>query len=254
LNPKHKTPLTITAKVWNFCQLGCIYCASGSNRFNWTPGRIPAPGELLDFDRLIQWLHCFTPGAVVHVSGGEPLLWDGIETAVEKLVHADIPTTITTNGLLIGNRPRLLKLPLKWIVTHHRGVCFEKWHRNALLIRDKPHIACRLVRNPEEITQQNAQRYNDFNFAWAPMNGLRIIDWRPRALDFNNVASGTMHLIEPDGIVYPCSCKAHQIGNVYAMTYDRKLAKGRDATARRCVQGGLCPAYQSAVLADSLTD
>jgi hypothetical protein len=237
--------------VWNFCQLGCIYCASGSNRFNWTPGRIPAPGELLNFDRLIQWMHCFTPGAVVHVSGGEPLLWDGIEKAVEKLVFADIPTTITTNGLLIGKRPELLELPLKWIVTHHRGVCFDEWHRNALLIKDKPHLACRLVRNPEEITEQNAKRYNAFNFAWAPMNGLRLIEWKPRPLDLPCIASNTIHLIEPDGRVFACNnATAGQIGHIEKMTYDRALARGRDAHTKQCAKG--CPAYQSAVVTDLL--
>jgi MoaA/NifB/PqqE/SkfB family radical SAM enzyme len=251
LNPNHKTPLTITAKIWNFCQLSCNYCASGSNAERWKPNRQPGPKELLNVDRLIQWVHCFTPGAVLHISGGEPLLWDDIESALEKIVKADIQATVTTNGLLIAKRPRLLELPLKWLVTHHRGVDFEKWHKNAVLIREKPHLVCRLALEPENKAPKVAEKYSAFNFAFGCINGLRVLDWQPRPLDFNCVASATIHLIEPDGRVFPCNnAKTNQIGDIHGMWYDRELARSRDRQARACVRGGCCAAYQSAVITD----
>jgi hypothetical protein len=251
LNPKHKTPLTITAKVWNYCQLACPYCASRSNHWRWYPGLVPKKNELLDFDRLIQWVKCHTPGAVLHVSGGEPLLWDGIENAIEKVIRADIPATMTTNGLLIAKRPRLLEMPLKWIVTHHKGVNFERWHANAALIREKPHIVCRIINREKDMNADTAAQYDGFNFCFAPINGLRVMPWEPRALDLNCIASNTLHLIEPDGRVFACNnAKAGQVGHIYTMEYDRGLARGRDAQTRQCSK--VCPAYQSAVLTDNL--
>lgn len=247
-----KTPLTITAKVWNYCQLRCSYCVSGSSKERWKPTREPLPGEILDFERLIQWMHCYTPGAALHISGGEPLLWDGIEDAVQMVVENDIPATITTNGLLIEKRPALHDMPVKWLVTHHQGAPFEKWHRNASLIRHRPHLVCRLAKRGEALDPKIAAKYDDFNFCWSIIYGLRQIPWNPRITDLHSVASATIHLIEPNGRVFPCNCRTGgEIGNIHGMWYDRKRARQKDHSARQCVKGGCCQAYQSAVLTDS---
>lgn len=244
-----KTPLTITAKVWNFCQLNCSYCVANCNRPEWKPTRPPLPHELLNFSNLVRWIKHFTPGAVVHVSGGEPLLWDGIENAVQLLIDAGIDTTITTNGLMIEKRPKLLDMPLKWLVTYHSCSDFEKWRRNAALIREKPHLICCLAGYGVEVPPAHIKRFDDFNFAISRINGLRIIDWQPQAEDMHRIASETIHLIEPDGRVFPCNNKKGvEIGNINAQTYDRELARSKNPECFQCVRGSHCQAYQSAVL------
>jgi organic radical activating enzyme len=185
----------------------------------------------------------------VHVSGGEPLLWDGIENAVQMLVNAGIDTTITTNGLLIEKRARLLDMPLKWLVTYHSCSDFEKWRRNAALIRKKPHLACCLAGYGVEVPPAHIKRFDDFNFAISRINGLRIIDWQPQTEDMRRIASETIHLIEPDGRVFPCNNrKAGEIGNIGGMWYDKALARSKDRECFQCVRGSHCQAYQSAAL------
>lgn len=244
-----KTPLTITAKVWNFCQLCCPYCVAGCNAAKWKPTRPPLPHELLDFRALVDWIQKFTPGAAVHVSGGEPLLWDGIENAVQMLIDAGIDTTITTNGLLIDKRARLLDMPLKWLVTYHRCSSFLKWRRNAALVRNRPHLACALAGHGMELTADCIKRFDGFNFAISKINGLRIIEWQPQPEDMRRIASDTIHLIEPDGRVFPCNNKkSGEIGNIGGMWYDKSLARTKDRECFQCVRGSHCQAYQSAVL------
>lgn len=244
------TPLTITTKAWNYCNNNCEYCVSGSNSARWNfDGDFAAieSSERLDFDALLRWIREFTSDCRVHISGGEPLLRPDIETEVEKLVNAGIPCTITTNGMLISKRPAMLTMPLQWIVTYHPHNRFEHWIENAKLIRNKPHIVSALFSGQIPAGALEA-RYAGFNFCWAKINGLRVIPgWKPRGKDLTCAASEVFHLIEPNGLVYPCNCTSRgAIGDIYMMTYQRGMARKMDRIARMCIRAGLCPAYQTA--------
>jgi radical SAM protein with 4Fe4S-binding SPASM domain len=253
-----KTPLTITAKAWNYCTNQCGYCVSHSASARWRfHGRLEEipQREILNFDSLVLWLQRYAPAACVHVSGGEPLLRPDIETQIAKLVVAGIPTTITTNGILIEKRPQLLDMPLKWIVTHHEANDFEIWRRNADLIREKPHIACRLITGC--VTPENKHEfeylYAGFNFMWGRLWGLRCTEWNPLQADMPHIASDVLHLIEPDGTIYPCNHSNHpSIGNINSMEYDKVPAIRQDPQCWACIRGGLCQAYQSARLTQTL--
>lgn len=255
-----RTPLTITAKLWSYCQNvdGCPYCIADCNKRHWRyRGNFKTlpRHEVLDVDQLILWRNKFTPESVIHLSGGEPLLRPDIEIQVEKLIKAGISVTITTNGLLIHRRPRLLKLPLKWIVTHHECNDYAKWKRNADLIADKPHIASRVIWG--QVTEQNRHDFDHLyvglNFMWAPLWRPRLTDWSANKNDFDCVATKVIHLIEPDGRVYPCSsAKKPSIGNIYSMTYHPETADHLNTQCRECVSKFLCGAYQTAVLTNCL--
>ena len=255
-----KTPLTITAKVWNYCQNtgGCPYCVTGSQKERWRYRggfETMPPDELLNVDRLIIWIKKFTPKCVLHISGGEPLLRPDIEDQIEKLVNNQIPLTITTNGMLISKRRRLLTMPLKWIVTHHECNDLVKWRANADLIADKPHIACRLLYGAanRDTEKELEPHYSGLNFMWSQLNGLRITPWHSRYEDRYRIATEVIHLIEPNGVVYPCNAnKRPPIGNIYTMEYFPEMARGLNGNCAECVKGGLCGAYQSAVLTDCL--
>lgn len=215
---------------------------------------IPAD-EVLDVDQLISWILRYTPKCRLHISGGEPLLRPDVEDQIQKLVNRGIPVTMTTNGMMIHKRPRLLTMPLTWIVTHHECNDFKKWRANADLIADKPHIACRLLyggANIETVRSLEGQ-YSGLNFMWGRLHTLRVTDWTPNPDDLHCVASDVIHLIEPNGIVYPCNNNSKRpIGNIYRMTYSKATAREMNGQARQCVKGSLCAAYQSAVLINSL--
>lgn len=249
-----KTPLTITAKVWNYCQNSCRYCVSSSNKKEWKYqnnfGSLP-PQHILNFDRLRDWLLLFAPDSELHISGGEPLLRPDIETQVQKLTEAGIRITIFTNGLLIEKRPVLLSLPLKWVVTHHNCNPFALWHRNAILIRSRPHIVSHLGDGDPD--DKNKSIYDDFNFIPGQVNGLRYAPSEPCKDDLNVIASDVIHLIIPDGRIYACNSQTtFSIGNIHTMTYDKNMARLRNSRCRQCVIGRACPAYQTARLTYSL--
>jgi MoaA/NifB/PqqE/SkfB family radical SAM enzyme len=251
-----KTPLTITAKFWNYCQngAGCPYCVAGCGKDRWRyrdDFEALPPDEVLDVDCLIAWIKRYTPNCVVHVSGGEPLLRPDVENQVEKLVNHGIPTTITTNGMMISQRPRLLTMPLKWIVTHHECNNFAEWRYNADLIRNQPHIACRLLFGADSVRRalQLTPYYQGLNFMWAKLHSTRITDWQPNPDDLDVIASDVIHLVEPNGVVYPCNNNSKRpIGNIYTGEYCRDAARTQNAQCRECIRGNLCGAYQTAVL------
>jgi organic radical activating enzyme len=148
---------TITASVWNYCQIGCSYCVAGSHLERWRPkktfevwkpkgfellndyelrvkfgvewwheqcpdkDRFLNPADVLSFEYMAAWLHEYRPGATIHLSGGEPLLRPDIEEQTAILIEAGFQVVMFTNGLLIDERRRLLDMPLKWCVTFHQN-------------------------------------------------------------------------------------------------------------------------------------
>lgn len=250
-----KTPLTVTASAWNYCQNSCPYCVSGSNlpkwKFEGNFSHIPQI-DILDFDCLIKWQQKYVPLSELHISGGECLLRPDIEIQIEKLVRADIPTTIFTNGLLISKRRDLVDMPLKWHVTHHSCNSFDRWRDNVELIRKRHHIACRVMHVPRNGPAIDfpaiEKQYHGLNFHWARCNGLKEGPWKPRKEDLKRIASECIHLIVPDGRVYACNSVRHPpIGHIDRGTYSPGLARRWDREAGSCASGGNCPAYQTAL-------
>jgi organic radical activating enzyme len=280
-----KTPLTITVSAWNYCQNTCNGCVSGSNsqkwKFNGNFDLYAPPGcehlndlqlrakwgqdyyrrmcpdknrflnkyDILEFDYLIKWINTHAPAAEIHISGGEPLLRPDIEDQIQKMVTAKISTTIFTNGLLIAERPRLLSMPLSWVVAHHTPNDVQKWRRNVELIQNRPFLTTRVIRSHKELMQKNeiAKQYEGLNFVWSRFRGFKMMDFdRPKNDEFH-IASGVIHLIVPDGRVFPCNLEtASPIGHILTGDYWPDRARCQDSMARQCVMGENCAAYQSA--------
>ena len=281
-----KTPLTITASAWNYCQNRCRYCASRSHRPEWTYHgnfEVFAPAghehstdlelrqkfgknyydelcpdkrrflnkkDILDFDYLIKWLLKFAPGCELHVSGGECLLRPDIEEQIAKVVAAGISTTIFTNGMLIKKRPKLTAMPLKWVVAHHLPNDFTKWRENVELIAHRPIMTTRLIMsdNEDHNREKIAEQYEGLNFYWGRGNGNKCgVQMELNKADLNCVASGILHLIVPDGRVFPCNVHStYAIGHIMAMKYKPGTAKIQDSHARQCILSNACSAYQTA--------
>jgi hypothetical protein len=227
--------------------------------------------DVLNFAALETWiyrnciLNLFPEKIELHISGGEPLLRPDIEDRIQQLLTLNdelivetghhLRITIFTNGLLISKRPRLLDMPLKWVVAHHMPNSLDKWLKNARLVANRPHMACRILLHPNEVAQkeQLQEKYCDLHFHWIRGNGLRQEVWEYNADDLDCIASRVIHLIVPDGRVFPCNVvDTAPIGHIHRMTYSPELAAMQDAHAKQCVTAGSCPAYQSAVLVSNL--
>lgn len=299
-----KTPTTITCIAWNYCQNRCSYCVSESNTDQWKvnskkevwkpegkedlnfyqladkygmyfhhdmcpePDKYFEAREILDFDYVIEWVKKYRPGAHIHISGGEPLLRPDIEDVVEK-VSAEFETTIVTNGQLISKRPRLLDMPVKWLVSYHLGqVDVNYFLQQISLIKDKPHLitqikdqsslslfdhfpdATKMVKNTNSTLLAN-----EYNFELKENAKERFnLDFEYNPEDLNDIASHRIMIIQPNGPVVGCN-KPHygtwdrwiSESNVYAMTCDENDLATNNERAKRCVMNNRCSAYQTAV-------
>lgn len=283
------TPLTITVSVWNYCQNACHYCVSGSNLPKWTapetfevwkpPGgehmndlqlqkrfgqwyfntcpdkaRFLSPHNVLELPYLLFWLQRHTPHAVVHLSGGEPLLRPDIESFTGELVRAGFEVAIFTNGLLIPARAELLDMPIKWVVTHHNPQSHADFLRCIEPIKHRPHQITRVLDAGAGAGGLMAE-YPGFNFVprWENTPQLKR-SFRARPGDVDRIASDVLHFITPDGRVFPCNSMFWDpIGHVYTGEYTRKDVDMINITCAHCLKLNRCAAYQSAVEVDKLT-
>lgn len=286
------TPLTITVSPWNYCQNNCHYCVSKSNtpRWKWNgsfelfspPGdeqlndvqlrqkhgfhyydmmcedkaRYMNKWEVLEFPYLVHWLKTHTPGAEIHLAGGEPLLRPDIETGVESLVNAGFNVTLVTNGILIPKRRRLHQLPIKWLVNHHAAQTTPKFLESIESIRNQKHLITRIIVGNHVLRNRGRleKAYKGFNFMWRGCNApARGIDFKPLPVDVGRIASQVLHFIHHDGRVFPCnSLSFGEIGHVYLGTYEPEKAAAADRHSIKCVNANHCGAYHSAVLMNAL--
>ena len=185
-----KTPLTITASVWIYCQNKCTYCVSGSNSDDWKfnkpfefykprgcenmnpyelekrfgknwyekkhDGTLMNPEDVLSFDALAEWI-CVNHGdrliegtLSVHLSGGEPLLRPDIEEMAVFAVDFDL--VICTNGKLIKRRTELVDADVKWLVAYHReSVSLEEFVEQIQPIKNKKHLVITVVHSADDL-------------------------------------------------------------------------------------------------------
>lgn len=284
-----ETPLTITVALWNYCQNACPYCVSGSNRPEWTApedfeiwkpeggehlndlqlqkrfgkwyfmdcpdkNRFLSPHNVLELPFLLYWLQRHTPHAVVHLSGGEPLLRPDIESITGELVRAGFEVTIFTNGLLIPARAELLDMPIKWVVTHHDPQPLADFLRTIEPIRWRPHQITRVLDAGAGAGGLMAE-YRGFNFVPRWRNKPQLKKWfRPRPGDIDRIASDVLHFITPDGRVFPCNSMFWDpIGHIYTGKYHPKDVEMINMICADCIKLNKCGAYQSAVEVDRLT-
>lgn len=254
---------TVTISAWNYCQIRCTYCVSGSNCGLYQIDRVKTfpKSEITDFDASLKWIDKFRPGAAIHILGGEPLLRPDIVDCVKKCLtagHSDL--SIFSNGLALYEKIELLELPLKWCLTYHQdcGMEFQKWISLVEPIREKKHVLHTVISKMEHMkTTYEIKKYCkeygwnfhprfDRNAQQTPIPGLKMDE-------MDDIASRQLTLIIPDGTVYPCShVAAGPIGNVFDMSCDDDRARLTDPIAKQCAENNACSAYHSAALLDMI--
>lgn len=286
-----KTPTTITVITWNYCQNSCEYCVSHSNNSEWKlkgkkevwkpvgeehlnfyqladkygidfhdrmcpePDRYLKAKDVLEYKYAIDWIKKYRPGAHVHISGGEPLLRPDIEDMAEAF-SKEFETTIVTNGQLISKRPRLLELPIKWLVTWHREQCsLVEFVSQINLIKDKRHLINTIVDTEFEYKACKVSGFEGFNFKPKLNTNKKInknFQFNPE--DLQDIASHRIILIQPNGPINGCNKTHHgpkdrykSESNVYTMTCDEDDLALNNERAMNCVLNNRCSAYQTAV-------
>lgn len=284
-----KTPTTVTAIAWNYCQNTCPYCVASSNGPEWKlngrseiwkpkgeelenfhslahkyglryhetmcpePEKYLNAKDVLDFDSLAAWIKRHRSGAHLHISGGEPLLRPDIERQVGKVCR-EFETTIVTNGQLISERPALLNLPIKWLVTWHRSqVSLGEFVEQITLIKDAPHLITVVLERGE--TWEPPPEFKGFNFEKRWRNGARLLeDFEHNPEDLQDIASHRILLVQPNGCIVGCN-KTHKgpfdrydsPSNIHTGKCDERDLRIFNQRARLCVLENRCSAYQTAV-------
>ena len=223
--------LTVTAVVTNKCNFRCLNCVAGC----------PSDGPEIDFDSMLNWLDKYAKGCCLHISGGEPLLVDGIFEKIKKCIDAGHDVSLFTNGSMIAHNMEMLKLPIKWHITHHaEGMSLGDFLHCIGSVKNKKHVVCRLRHGDNALNKKNETeaKYGDFNFKWiVPYNGYFGYDCKSKVDVCNKIL-----MIGIDGKVYPCSTvKKGEIGNIYDMTFNTEHTDNFT-----CGSGSTCQALQSA--------
>jgi organic radical activating enzyme len=239
------TPKTLTVCLSNYCQNHCSYCVSRSHGIcldppkhwdvykpkgfehlntreldlkfgiRWYRDKCPDkiryihPKNVLDVSWIERWLNKYTPNTILHLSGGEPLLRPDIEEIVERLLR-NHEIIVFTNGQFISQRPRLLSLPIYWVVTWHQSqIQWDDWYENVKLI------------DPSQATFYIARQH-------------LTID------DIDKFASVT-NLIDPNGKVFAYNTRQfEQIGDIYLDTYHPKNTQTLSNNLRHCAFENTC--------------
>jgi hypothetical protein len=215
--------------------------------------------EITPIGPAIEWIKRHRPGAAVHISGGEPLIRPDIVKCVSDVVDAGFETTIFTNGLALRDRSELLDLPVKWYVSYHQdcGTPIDDWLQIVAPIKDRRHVLHTIIATKEHLKWVfiNRDKFRNWNFIekWDKV-AARILpdDYRPNPDDMEYIASNRLTLICHHGI-YPCNnVRAGTIGSLTDLSFDIEKARRLDAESKKCVLRGLCAAWTTAELLETI--
>ena len=210
---------TITLCISGQCNLRCRYCIA----------KIPQNQDYeaeFDFDAARAWLDTYYKKANVHISGGEPLMIDGLADEIQELINDGHDVTIFTNGTLLTNHPDLYNMPVNWQISHHyeSGVSYEQFFENISVLPTERILVVRLFwgRDAEQNADAAEKRYTDagYNFKWLNFKaGYRDYECEDKAAKHPNKR---FLMIGLHGDVNNCSNPNHGvIGNTHDLTLDK---------------------------------
>ena len=161
---------TITLCVSGCCNLRCRYCVAD----------IPKNQDFetqFDFAAARSWLDVHRKNCNVHLSGGEPLMVDGLAGHVQDLLDDGHDVTIFTNTTLLANHPELHSMPINWQCSHHyeSGISYDQFFENIAPLPKDRVLTVRLFwgNDAERNTAEVERRYTDagYQFRWLDFKG-----------------------------------------------------------------------------------
>lgn len=108
VDTKGRVATKLRISVTDRCNFACLFCMPEKKNVQWLPST-----ELLTFDEIERLTLLFVHMGItrVRITGGEPLLRNGLELLIERLSKIEGLESIdmTTNGFLLGSKADALK-------------------------------------------------------------------------------------------------------------------------------------------------
>lgn len=134
---------TLRVSLLQHCNLGCVYCVAGDDELKQAnasghKGSLPVD-ELLS---IIGRLRASLPLETIRLTGGEPLLYPGLDSLVKGIRTIGIPVVrLTTNGFLLER----LALPLKEAGLDALNVSLDAVDEDVYFRMSRRHSVARII-------------------------------------------------------------------------------------------------------------
>lgn len=108
VDTKGRVAAKLRISVTDRCNFGCLFCMPDKQSIKWLPAE-----DILTFDEIERVTRVLVAMGIkkVRITGGEPLLRNGVEKLVEKLVGIEGMESVdmTTNGWFLADKAKALK-------------------------------------------------------------------------------------------------------------------------------------------------
>ncbi len=108
VDTKGRVAAKLRISLTDRCNFACLFCMPDKSDVHWLPST-----DLLSFDEIERLTRVFVSMGIskVRVTGGEPLLRNGVEDLVRRLTRIDGLESVdmTTNGYFLGSKAQALK-------------------------------------------------------------------------------------------------------------------------------------------------
>lgn len=190
VDTKGRVAAKLRISLTDRCNFACLFCMPDKSDVRWLP-----PTDLLSFDEIERLTKMFVSMGIrrVRITGGEPLLRNGVENLVRRLTRIDGLESVdmTTNGYFLGSKAQALKeAGLRGVTVSLHSLREDRFTRisgiNALpTVLESIRKAVRAGLYPIKINSVAIKGYNDdeildmVNFARELNVGLRFIEFMP---------------------------------------------------------------------------
>jgi 7-carboxy-7-deazaguanine synthase len=141
------------------CNLRCHYCDA---RYTYEEAH-----AIMTLDTILSFVDGY-PGAMVEITGGEPLLQEGVYELMERLVEKHHRVLLETNGSVVIDKVPAEVVVIMDIKTHGSGSLGSFAHENMGLAKDRNHnrqgsceIKCVLTDREDYLWARNTVNDND---------------------------------------------------------------------------------------------
>ena len=190
LDTKGRVAAKLRISLTDRCNFACLFCMPDKSDVHWLPST-----DLLTFDEIERLTRTFVSMGIskVRITGGEPLLRNGVEDLVRRLTRLDGLESVdmTTNGYFLGSRAQALKSAgLRGVTVSLHSLREDRFARisgmNALpRVLESISQAVRVGLHPIKINSVAIRGYNDdeildmVDFARQMNVALRFIEFMP---------------------------------------------------------------------------
>ena len=190
VDTKGRVAAKLRISLTDRCNFACLFCMPDKSDVHWLPST-----HLLSFDEIERLTRVFVSMGIgrVRITGGEPLLRNGVEDLVRRLTGIDGLESVdmTTNGYFLGSKAQALKdAGLRGVTVSLHSLREDRFARisgmNALpRVLESISEAVRVGLHPMKINSVAIRGYNDdeildmVDFARKLNVGLRFIEFMP---------------------------------------------------------------------------